>query len=126
MSVASEFQYDIEVFFVVEVSEYFDDVGVVEEGLYFELSYELVEEVVLDDAFLFDYFQAYDHAGLHFPGEVHAAELAFAQFFDDFEVLFADALLAGEFELGGGLGLGAEEGGEGAFGLVGAETFCGI
>ncbi len=86
-------------FFIVEMSVDFDDVGMIEEGLDFELSDELSQKVVLNDAFLLNNLQSDNHSSLHLPRQVHAAELTLSQLFNHLKMLLAHPLFPRQLEL---------------------------
>lgn len=121
LSVAAELHDDVEVLVVAEVAVDPDDVGVVEEALDLQLPHELHQEVVPQDPLLLDHLQPHDHPRPDLPGQEDASELALAQPPDHLEALLREALPR-LLELGRGLGLAPEEGGEGAFGLVGDQS----
>ena len=68
LSAHGYFQYDVDVFLVLEAAVHLDDVGVVEEDLYFDLADELVDYLLLDEHCLFDYLQGADETAVFLTG----------------------------------------------------------
>jgi hypothetical protein len=75
------------VLFIAETPINLDDVRVVEKILDFEFTDELDEEVVANDSFLLDDFEAKYHTCPNFAGKIDTSEFALPQPADDFEAI---------------------------------------
>lgn len=63
---------------------------------------------------------------MNLSGEVNASELTLSQFLNELEVFFTELSPLPRFVLNWRFGLVPQEGGEGFFGLISAESFIGI
>ena len=74
LAVAAELESGVEVVFVGEAAVGFDDVGVVQETLDFELPDELHQKVVLDYLALLHHLQGHYHPRVNLYCQVHCAK----------------------------------------------------
>ena len=91
LPIATQFHQNVDVGLIVEITEHFDDIRVVQETLDFKLADELDHEVVFDYTFLLDHLHAQEISSEDVLGQVNASELSFSDFFNYFKILFTQS-----------------------------------